>query len=238
MGSINLKDVLIIKIVAIIILLFVMTKQNLFVRKNGLYKKITLIVMLCIAGYYLFYLFPIISKFDKFMIFFLSGFSNLFLLYLVIIEIVGLVTRKENDNLEDDTILESNYEYETYNTRERRHSSVLLDNIYDLYVQDCEKVLKAPATARFCNKEDLVITKQNGVYTVSGWVDSQNSYGAFIRTKLSIKIVCEDGLLIIKSHASKSAAKSFLGNMAARYVFAIIITIISFALIYLLISGF
>ena len=238
MGSINLKDVLIIKIVAIIILLFVMTKQNLFVRKNGLYKKITLIVMLCIAGYYLFYLFPIISKFDKFMIFFLSRFSNLFLLYLVIIEIVGLVTRKENDNLEDDTILESNYEYETYNTRERRHSSVLLDNIYDLYVQDCEKVLKAPATARFCNKEDLVITKQNGVYTVSGWVDSQNSYGAFIRTKLSIKIVCEDGLLIIKSHASKSAAKSFLGNMAARYIFAIIITIISFALIYLLISGF
>ena len=234
----NLKVVLIIKIVAIIILLFVMTKQNLFVRKNGLYKKITLIVMLCIAGYYLFYLFPIISKFDKFMIFFLSGFSNLFLLYLVIIEIVGLVTRKENDNLEDDTILESNYEYETYNTRERRHSSVLLDNIYDLYVQDCEKVLKAPATARFCNKEDLVITKQNGVYTVSGWVDSQNSYGAFIRTKLSIKIVCEDGLLIIKSHASKSAAKSFLGNMAARYIFAIIITIISFALIYLLISGF
>lgn len=234
----NLKVVLIIKIVAIIILLFVMTKQNLFVRKNGLYKKITLIVMLCIAGYYLFYLFPIISKFDKFMIFFLSGFSNLFLLYLVIIEIVGLVTRKENDNLEDDTILESNYEYETYNTRGRRHSSVLLDNIYDLYVQDCEKVLKAPATARFCNKEDLVITKQNGVYTVSGWVDSQNSYGAFIRTKLSIKIVCEDGLLIIKSHASKSAAKSFLGNMAARYIFAIIITIISFALIYLLISGF
>ena len=234
----NLKVVLIIKIVAIVILLFVMTKQNLFVRKNGLYKKITLIVMLCIAGYYLFYLFPIISKFDKFMIFFLSGFSNLFLLYLVIIEIVGLVTRKENDNLEDDTILESNYEYETYNTRERRHSSVLLDNIYDLYVQDCEKVLKAPATARFCNKEDLVITKQNGVYTVSGWVDSQNSYGAFIRTKLSIKIVCEDGLLIIKSHASKSAAKSFLGNMAARYIFAIIITIISFALIYLLISGF
>lgn len=234
----NLNVVLIIKIVAIIILLFVMTKQNLFVRKNGLYKKITLIVMLCIAGYYLFYLFPIISKFDEFMIFFLSGFSNLFLLYLVIIEIVGLVTRKENDNLEDDTILGSNYEYETYNTRERRHSSVLLDNIYDLYVQDCEKVLKAPATARFCNKEDLVITKQNGVYTVSGWVDSQNSYGAFIRTKLSIKIVCEDGLLIIKSHASKSAAKSFLGNMAAQYIFAIIITIISFALIYLLISGF
>lgn len=234
----NLKVVLIIKIVAIIILLFVMTKQNLFVRKNGLYKKITLIVMLCIAGYYLFYLFPIISKFDKFMIFFLSGFSNLFLLYLVIIEIVGLVTRKENDNSEDDTILESNYEYETYNTRERRHSSVLLDNIYDLYVKDCEKVLKAPATARFCNKEDLVITKQNGVYTVSGWVDSQNSYGAFVRTKLSIKIVCEDGLLIIKSHASASAAKSFLGNMAARYVIAIIFTLITFAIFYFIISEF
>lgn len=234
----NLKVVLIIKIVAIIILLLVMTKQNLFVRKNGLYKKITLIVMLCIAGYYLFYLFPIISKFDKFMIFFLSGFSNLFLLYLVIIEIVGLVTRKENDNLEDDIILESNYEYETYNTRERRHSSVLLDNIYDLYVKDCEKVLKAPATARFCNKEDLVITKQNGVYTVSGWVDSQNSYGAFVRTKLSIKIVCEDGLLIIKSHASKSAAKSFLGNMAARYIIAIIFTLITFAIFYFIISEF
>lgn len=242
----NLKVVLIIKIVAIIILLFVMTKQNLFVRKNGLYKKITLIVMLCIAGYYLFYLFPIISKFDKFMIFFLSGFSNLFLLYLVIIEIVGLVTKKESDNSKyesinesiNDVMLETNYNYENYNTREKRHSSNLLDNIYNLYVQDCEKVLKAPRTARFCNKEDLAITKQNGVYTVSGWVDSQNSYGAFVRTKLSIKIVCEDGLLIIKSHASKSAAKSFLGNMAARYIIAIIFTLITFAIFYFIISEF
>lgn len=36
----NINVILIIKIVAIIILLIVMGKQNLFVRKNGLYKKI------------------------------------------------------------------------------------------------------------------------------------------------------------------------------------------------------
>ena len=241
----NINVILIIKTIAIIILLIVMSKQNLFVRKNGLYKKITLIVFLCIAGYYLFYLFPIISEFDKFVLFFLSGFTSLFLLYLIIIEIVGLATKKESDNLEDtigesinDTMLENNYKYKNYNTREKRHSSNLLDNIYNLYVQDCEKILKAPGTARFCNKEDLVITKQNGVYTVSGWVDSQNSYGAFIRTRLSIKIVYEDGLLIIKSHASKSAAKSFLGNMAARYIIGIIFTLITFAIFYFIFSEF
>lgn len=241
----NLNVILIIKIIAIIILLIAMGKQNLFIRKNGLYKKITLIVFLCIAGYYLFYLFPIISEFDKFIMFFLSGFTSLFLLYLIVIFIVGLATRKENDNSEytigesiNDNAIETSYNYESYNTREKRHSSNLLDNIYNLYVQDCEKVLKAPRTARFCNKEDLVITKQNGVYTVSGWVDSQNSYGAFIRTRLSIKIVYEDGLLIIKSHASKSAAKSFLGNIAARYIIAIIFTLITFAIFYFIISEF
>ena len=158
---------------------------------------------------------------------------------------MGLATKKESDNLEDtigesinDTMLENNYKYKNYNTREKRHSSNLLDNIYNLYVQDCEKILKAPGTARFCNKEDLVITKQNGVYTVSGWVDSQNSYGAFVRTRLSIKIVYEDGLLIIKSHPSKSAAKSFLGNMAARYIIGIIFTLITFAIFYFIFSEF
>ena len=234
--NLNLNILLLIRVVLIIILLIVMSKQNLFSRNNGLYKKITLIVMLVICGYCLLNLYPLLSKIDRFMLIFINQFAGLFLIYLVAIEIVGLNKKKSEDKISDDDYKLDSIDNRAYETRSEKHSSNLRDVIYNLYVEDCTKILKSPSSARFCSKDDLVITKQNGSYTVSGWVDSQNSYGAMIRTKLSIKIVYEDGMFFIKSHASKSAAKSFLGNMAARYIFAIIITIITFAFFYFLIS--
>jgi hypothetical protein len=49
------------------------------------------------------------------------------------------------------------------------------------YVRD---YLKAPSTAEFSGiGETQVVAQGNGKYVVIGWVDSQNSFGAKMRTK-------------------------------------------------------
>lgn len=46
-----------------------------------------------------------------------------------------------------------------------------------------EGYLKAPSTAKFCSFVDAKVTHLgNGEYKVTGWVDSQNSFGAMIRS--------------------------------------------------------
>jgi hypothetical protein len=45
------------------------------------------------------------------------------------------------------------------------------------------KVLKAPATAKFGKKSDTFIIHSHGIYKVNGYVDSQNSFGALLRSQ-------------------------------------------------------
>jgi hypothetical protein len=45
------------------------------------------------------------------------------------------------------------------------------------------KVLKAPATAKFGEKSDTFIVHAHGIYKVNGYVDSQNSFGAMLRSQ-------------------------------------------------------
>lgn len=52
--------------------------------------------------------------------------------------------------------------------------------------------LKAPSTAKFpfsYASDDVTITKTDGVYVVNAWVDSENSFGATIRTNF---VVCAE----------------------------------------------
>ena len=42
--------------------------------------------------------------------------------------------------------------------------------------------LKAPATAEFAGIDDVEVTKDGGNYTISGAVDSENGFGALIRS--------------------------------------------------------
>lgn len=59
-----------------------------------------------------------------------------------------------------------------------------------LFAQAVElQLLKAPSSAKFSALEQTGATKlTNGVYLIVGFVDSQNSYGAVIRTNFSLTV--------------------------------------------------
>ena len=48
--------------------------------------------------------------------------------------------------------------------------------------------LKSPSTAQFGSISETKITSINNTWTVSGWVDAQNSFGATIRSKYTVQI--------------------------------------------------
>jgi len=65
-----------------------------------------------------------------------------------------------------------------------------------------KKDLKSPSTATFASMRDVVISKDSReVYTVRTYVDSQNSYGAMIRTNCTCRVKHnkEEGSVILVS---------------------------------------
>ncbi len=59
-----------------------------------------------------------------------------------------------------------------------------------LFAQAVElQLLKSPASAKFGALEQTGVTKlTNGAYLIAGFVDSQNSYGAVVRTNFSLTV--------------------------------------------------
>jgi len=51
-----------------------------------------------------------------------------------------------------------------------------------------EKILKAPSTADFCSYSDATIYPSGTGYTVTGWVDAENSFGAMLRAEFSVEL--------------------------------------------------
>jgi len=51
-----------------------------------------------------------------------------------------------------------------------------------------ETLLKAPSTAKFSGWGDTQMTPKGNGFIVSGYVDSQNGFGAMIRSKYSVEI--------------------------------------------------
>lgn len=49
-------------------------------------------------------------------------------------------------------------------------------------------ILKTPSVAKFCEKEDCAIKLEADGYRVIGWVDSQNSFGAMMRSDFEVKV--------------------------------------------------
>ncbi|UYW02079.1 hypothetical protein K5I29_04040 [Flavobacterium agricola] len=70
------------------------------------------------------------------------------------------------------------------------------------YAEDAVKSkLKSPATAEFPGRNEKyshVSYIGDGEYKVNSWVDSQNSFGAMIRSNFSVTIVMKDGTINYK----------------------------------------
>lgn len=104
-----------------------------------------------------------------------------------------------------------------------------------LFAQCVElQVLKAPATAVFPSFEEMVVNGSSGVYSVSGFVDSQNSYGATIRSnytynieKVDGKWKCTDNFVDTSTAINKELNQQMIGNTVLWWILGILGTIIS-----------
>lgn len=113
----------------------------------------------------------------------------------------------------------------------------IINSLYKCYCENVIKSLKSPATAVFCKPEELQIKECEGVYTVSGWVDSQNSYGAMIRTPFKLKMKNENGKIISTTNVNMLGSKRFAANYLTYLLFGLIISAILFGISYFFISG-
>lgn len=60
-----------------------------------------------------------------------------------------------------------------------------------------KKVLKAPSSAKFPSYSEYQMSKDNGIITIVGYVDAQNSFGAMIRSYFTLRFnTKENGKLI------------------------------------------
>lgn len=68
---------------------------------------------------------------------------------------------------------------------------------YDAWVIAQDEVknrLKAPSTADFCSMSSATVKKNGNTWTVKGYVDAENSFGAKVRNDFTVVItVSEDG---------------------------------------------
>ena len=53
-----------------------------------------------------------------------------------------------------------------------------------------KKMLKSPATAKFCDSLNYRWSKENGIIKAQGYVDSQNGFGAMVRTNYILTYDC------------------------------------------------
>ena len=98
--------------------------------------------------------------------------------------------------------------------------------------------LKSPASAQFPVDLISIVGDETRGYQVSGFVDSQNSYGAMIRNDFNATVAIENGFTVIKSatvgaKANAERAKEFGINYVAISIF----TAVGGAILYFIISA-
>ena len=108
-----------------------------------------------------------------------------------------------------------------------------------LFAQCVElQVLKAPLTAVFPSFDEMVENGSNGHYSVSGFVDSQNSYGATIRSTYTYNVEqdetgkwkCTDTFVDSATQINAQVNSQMVGNTILWWVLGIIGTLITFGI--------
>ena len=119
-----------------------------------------------------------------------------------------------------------------------KETAIQIDDIVEakLFAQAVElQLLKAPATAQFCSLEEMTVTATGDVYVVSGYVDSQNSYGAIVRTPFKITVFKDNG---VWKNADKFVSTSsiiqgkIISHTIVWWILGIIGSIITFCIYY------
>lgn len=74
-----------------------------------------------------------------------------------------------------------------------------MDDAYDFCVDRVTEQLKAPATAQFSNRDPAHEGQDAGRYLFTGTVDSENSFGALIRSDWACDIRWTGGTFVAES---------------------------------------
>lgn len=80
-------------------------------------------------------------------------------------------------------------------TKKEMDNRVVGDNKSSYYVISQEIIssfLKAPSTADFCSQDETSMRRNGDYVVVSGYVDSQNSFGAMIRSEFTVEFKVND----------------------------------------------
>jgi len=92
--------------------------------------------------------------------------------------------------------------------------------------------LKSPSTAVFADDKDFIVSQEaDGIYTITGYVDAQNSYGAVTRDNFKIYAKKENGVWTGLTNSSEFTAA---GCIISLFIIGLTISVISWgvALIY------
>lgn len=99
------------------------------------------------------------------------------------------------------------------------------------------QLLKTPASAVFCDMEEMsVLPVGEGAYSVSGYVDSQNSYGAMLRSQFTLLVLKDENGTWKNADRFVSTAQSVNNSIISStiiwWILGIIGTIITLAVSY------
>lgn len=125
--------------------------------------------------------------------------------------------------------------YQTANSKPEN-----LEGLRESLLNAIKPFLKAPITAVLCSEEEMTISNQNGTYSITGYVNSQNSYGAMIKTDFSATATFVNGTWVIGKttvgvQTAKQNAKNFAVNYIAISIFVAVMGLLGYFIISMLI---